>query len=164
MQIHHPDTKQWKIFTKGNVLFLGTNCRQMRQLFVMVFGVVFGVCHIVHVMISWLGCLVLLDTLWLLFSINSVWKQAPVPVPFHKGQLQMTVHDQRKQYFLMAICFFTANLFIALSAGWYWSRALDSSSERDWKWWNNCSHRKDKSRKQGLHLHKVETKTQENCY
>lgn len=62
-------------------------------------GATFGVCHTVDVMMSWLGSLVLMDTVWLWFFIKSVEKQAAMPVPYSKRPSQMTVHHQKEIVF-----------------------------------------------------------------
>lgn len=72
---------------------------QAKEVIVMASGAAFGVCHTVDVMMSWLGCLVLMDTVWLWFFIKSVGKQAAVPVPFSKRLSQMTVLHQKEMMF-----------------------------------------------------------------
>lgn len=66
---------------------------------VMASGATFGVCHRVGVMMSWLGRLVLMDTVWLWLFIKSVEKQAAMPVPFSKRLSQMSVHHHKEIVF-----------------------------------------------------------------
>lgn len=68
---------------------------------------------------------------WLWFSINSVWKQVTVPILFHKGELQMTVHDQKEIVFSRGHMGFFWKSVCCPQSWCYW--APEYSSERDWK-------------------------------
>lgn len=91
------DIYQWQYFISWQKL-------QANEVIVMASGAAFGVCHAVDVMMSWSGCLVHLDTLWLWFFFHSVGKQAVVPVPSSKGLLQ--VHYQKEMVFSHGHMFF----------------------------------------------------------
>lgn len=126
------DIYQWQYFISWQKL------RANEVVVVMASGAAFGVCVTADVMMRWLGCLVHLDALWLWFFINSVGKQAAVPVPCSKGLLQMTVHYRKEMVFSHSHMFFGIPLCACSETCLFPSEMVHIAiecwnSERDWK-------------------------------